>query len=65
MGKGWSKGGNRQRTPTFTLGKRYKGWAKDGQKAGKASEKPNNKQEVAEELGKEEKIRPFPLDNIK
>ena len=40
MGKGWSKGGNRQRKPTFHPCKGYEGWEKGGQKVGIVRESP-------------------------
>ena len=40
MGKGWSKGGNRQRKPTFCPCKGYEGWSKGGPSVGEAKQFP-------------------------
>ncbi len=41
MGKGWTKGGVRQRKPTLCPYKRYEGWGKGGQKVGFVRESPS------------------------
>ena len=40
MGKGWKKGGSRQRKPALCPGKAGEGWDKDGQKVGVVRESP-------------------------
>ena len=52
MGKGWTKGGNRQRNPTLIPGNGYEGWGKGGQKVGIVRETPPLPQAMGMKGGK-------------